>query len=127
MENLEIYKREYYNDSPPRQPSLRFNNDQFMTNLFHRCCCHCYSVTESFLTLCNPMDFSWSGSFVHGILQARILEWVAISFSRVSSQPRRNLVFCIAGRFVTAEPPGKTLFHLLLLSRFSHVRLCVTP
>ena len=37
-------------------------------------------------TFCNPMDCSLSGSFVHGILQARILEWVAIPFSRGSSQ-----------------------------------------
>ena len=72
----------------PRQPSLRFGNDQFTTNLFHLCCCHCCSVAESSLTLCNPMDCSWSGSSVHGILQARILEWVAISFSRGSCQPR---------------------------------------
>ena len=39
-------------------------------------------VTQSCLTLCNPMDCSPPGSSVHGILQARILEWVAISFSR---------------------------------------------
>ena len=39
-------------------------------------------------TLCNPRDCSLRGSSVHGILQARILEWVAISFSRGSSQPR---------------------------------------
>ena len=37
---------------------------------------------------CNPMDYSSSGSSVHGISQARILEWVAISFSKGSSQPR---------------------------------------
>ena len=50
-------------------------------------------------TLCDPMDCSLSGSSVHGILQARILEWVAISFSRESSQPRdRTRVSCIAGR-----------------------------
>ena len=40
------------------------------------------SVTQSCLTLCNPMDCSPPGSSVHGIFQARILEWVAISFSR---------------------------------------------
>ena len=39
-------------------------------------------------TLCDPLDCSPSGSSVHGILQARILEWVAILFSKVSSQPR---------------------------------------
>ena len=50
-------------------------------------------------TFCDPMDCSPLGSFVHGILQARILEWVAISFSRGSSQPRdQTWVSCIAGR-----------------------------
>ena len=43
-------------------------------------------VAQSCLTLCDPMDLP--GSSVHGILQARILEWVAISFSRRSSRPR---------------------------------------
>ena len=66
------------------------------------------SVTQSCLTLCDPMDCSPPGSSVHGILQARILEWVAISFSRRSSQSRdRTCVSCIAGRFFTTEPPGK--------------------
>ena len=45
-------------------------------------------VAQSCLTLCNPMDCSLSGSSVHGIFQARVLEWIAISFSRGSSQPR---------------------------------------
>ena len=45
-------------------------------------------VAQSCLTLCNPTDCSLSGSSVHGIIQAVILEWVAISFSRGSSQPR---------------------------------------
>ena len=59
-------------------------------------------VTQSYLTLCDLMDYSPPGSFVHGILQARVLEWVAISFSRGSSQPRnRTQVSCITGRFFT--------------------------
>ena len=45
-------------------------------------------VAQSCLTPCDPMDWSPPGSSVHGILQARILEWVATSFSRGSSQPR---------------------------------------
>ena len=45
-------------------------------------------VLHSCPALCNPMDCSPPGSFVHGILQARILEWVAIPFSRVASRPR---------------------------------------
>ena len=43
---------------------------------------------QSCLTLCGPMDCSLPGSSIHGIFQARVLEWVAISFSRVSSWPR---------------------------------------
>ena len=42
-------------------------------------------VTQYYLTLCNLMDYNLPGSYVHGILQARILEWVAIPFSRGSS------------------------------------------
>ena len=60
-------------------------------------------VAQSYLTLCNPMDYR-----VHGILQARILEWVAGPFSRGAFQPRYQIqVFCLAGRFFPAEPPGK--------------------
>ena len=59
-------------------------------------------VAQSCLTLCDPMDCSRPGSSVHGILQARILEWVAISFSRGSSRLRdRTQVSCIAGRLFT--------------------------
>ena len=56
-------------------------------------------VAQSCPTLCDPMDCSPLGSTAHGILQARILEWVAISFSRGSSQPRdQTQVSHIAGR-----------------------------
>ena len=59
-------------------------------------------VTESYLTLCNPMDCRPPGSSVQGIVQARILEWIAISFSRGSSRPRyQTWVSCIAGRLFT--------------------------
>ena len=57
-------------------------------------------VAQSCLTLCDSMDYSLPGSSVHGILQARVLEWVAIPFSKRSSQPRDwTQVFCIACRF----------------------------
>ena len=56
-------------------------------------------VTQSSLTLCDPMDCSSSGSSVHGILQARILEWVAISSSRGSSRHRDRTSVCTEGRY----------------------------
>ena len=56
-------------------------------------------VTQLCPTLCDPMDCSLPGSSIHGILQARVLEWVAISFSRGSSRPRdRTQVSRIVGR-----------------------------
>ena len=56
-------------------------------------------VAQSCLTLCGPVDCSPPGSSIHGVLQARILEWVAISFSRGSSRPKdRTQVSRIAGR-----------------------------
>ena len=58
-----------------------------------------WSVVHDF---CDPIDCSLPGFSLHGILQARILEWVAISFSRGSSQPKNQTEFsCIAGRFFT--------------------------
>ena len=64
--------------------------------------CVCVSmrlVSQSGPNVGNPMDCSLPGSSLHGVLQARILEWVAISFSRGSSQPRDPMqVSCIAGR-----------------------------
>ena len=59
-------------------------------------------VAQSCPTLCNPIDCIPSGSSVHGILQTRTLKWVAIPFSRGSSQPRdQTQVSHIAGRFIT--------------------------
>jgi len=59
-------------------------------------------VTQWCLTLCDPMDYSPPDSSVHGILQARILEWVAILFFKESLWPMdRTLVSCIAGGFFT--------------------------
>ena len=59
-------------------------------------------VAQSCLTLCDPMDCSQPSSSIHGVLQARILKWVTILFSRGFSWPRdRTQVSCIAGRFLT--------------------------
>ena len=62
-------------------------------------------LLQSYPTLNNPMDCGPTGPSAHGILQARILEWIAISFSRGSSQPRDQTlvpyVSCMTGRFFT--------------------------
>ena len=69
----------------------------------------CVLATQSLsLTLCDPMDYSLPGSSVHGILQIRILEWVAYPFYRGSSQPRdQTQVSHIAGGFFTVWAPEK--------------------
>ena len=66
-------------------------------------------VSQSCLTLCDPTDCSPPGSSVCGILQARILEWVAIPFSRGSFWCRDRIqVSCIAGRFFTMWATGRS-------------------
>ena len=78
-------------------PSFRHNCSRSAEHLkfFETCCC---SITKSCPTLCDPMDCSLLGSSLQGILQARILEWVAISFSRGSSWPGdQTHVSCIVG------------------------------
>ena len=66
-------------------------------------------VVQSCPTLHDPMDCSLQGFSIHGIFQTRILEWVAISFSKGSSRPRdRSLISRSAGRLLS-EPPGKRL------------------
>ena len=67
-------------------------------------------VAQSCSTLCDPVDCSLPGSSVHGIFQARVLAWVAISFSRGSSWPRDltpGLPHC--RRTLPSEPPGKSI------------------
>ena len=64
--------------------------------------CVCVSVAQSCLTLHNPIDCSPPGFSVHGIFQARMLEWVAIPFFQGSSQQRDQIqVSCTADRFFT--------------------------
>ena len=71
------------------------------------------SCFKSCPSLCDPMDSSQPGSSVHGILQARILEWVAMPSSRRSSSPRdQTCISCLAGRFFTADPPGRPMTNL---------------
>ena len=90
------------------------------------CAVLCF-VPQSCPTLCDPMDCSPPGSSVHGILQARILEWVAMPSSRGSSQPRDLTgVSCIAGRFFASRVTREALLspshmHWRLLCVFSQL------
>ena len=103
------------------------------------------SVTQSWLTLCNPMDCSPPGSSVHKISQARILEWVAIFFSRVSShtrdwtciscidewilyhwatreaqtKPRQNLILSCLDQWLSLSVPCLLRLHLFTLIKES--------
>ena len=90
--------------SPPKPPSLP--SSLFFPlppAILSACAC---SIAQWCLTLCDPMECSPPGLSVHGILQARILEWVVMPSSRESSPPRDrtqvSCIFCIAGRFFTA-------------------------
>ena len=93
--------------------SITFNSYQFFMVL---CVCVCVCVcarthAQLYLTLCNLMDCSLPGSSVHGIYQARKLEWVAISYARGSFWPRdRTCISCISciSRWILYHcPPGK--------------------
>ena len=81
-----------------RTPTYGFYTDfDDLTQLNSTVCLCVCSVTQSCPTLCNPTHCSPPGSPVHGISQATILDWVAISSSRGSSQPRdRTCIFCIS-------------------------------
>ena len=69
-------------------------------------CMHAQSLNHVWLYE-NPMDCGLPESFVHGILQARILEWIVFSFAREASQPR-ECSCALAGGFFTNVPPGKS-------------------
>ena len=88
------------------------------------CVCVCVLVAQLCLTLCDPKDYSMPGSSVLGILQATVLEWGAISFSRGSSRPRdQTWVSCIAGRYftiwATREAQFFNIIFLILRTFFS--------
>ena len=97
-----------------------------MFSQYGHACMHALSL-QSCLTLCHPMDCSPPGASVHGILQARTLEWVTMPASRGSSPPRdRTLVSYVYLRWqafsLPLAPPGEphyrhTLFYCTLASQ----------
>ena len=88
----------FFTTEPPGKPKCMCVCVCVCVCVHVRACVSCSVVSNSF----RPTDCSPPGSFVHGISQARILEWVAISFSRRSSWPRDwTWVSCIADRLFT--------------------------
>ena len=103
-------------------------NDFFfkaVTYIFICVWCVCVLVAQTCPTLCDPTNCSPWGFSVHGILQARILKWVAIPFSRGSSWPRdQTQVSHIARRFFTFWATGKPLLNIVQFS--SVTQSCLT-
>ena len=98
-----------------------FKNSRLWSNL---CVCVCVLVAQSCLIVCDSTDYSLPGSSVHGIFQAKILDWVAIPFSRGSSQPRdQTLVSCIAGRFWATEKVDLICKYCLNLDKWLFVAI----
>ena len=94
--------------------------------------CCCCLVIKLCLTLCDPVDWSLPGCSVHGISQARILEWVAIFLSRGSSQPRdQTQVSCTAGGFFTVwasrEAQGSHLINSCSSSPLNFLPFTIHP
>ena len=102
--------------------------------IYHALLC-CAESLQLYLTLCNPVYYTPPASSVHGILQAWILEWVAMPFSRESSQLRdwtrvSYIYYIRQADSLPLVPPGKPKYMCAaakLLSRFSRVQLCATP
>ena len=106
----------------PLEDLWMFSTFSAHTHGSHRgCVCVgvCVLVTQSYPTLCDPMDCSPSGSSVHGILQTRIVEGVAIIFSRRSFQPGIEPEFltspALAGRFFTTSSTWEAQINALVL------------
>ena len=96
---------------------------RILLNFVHFCIVSnhlCVLVAQLCLTLCDPMDCTLPGSSIHGILQARKLEWVAISFPTSPASP------ALVGGFFTSAPTGKPMGtscqHLLLTKIFEEIR-----
>ena len=101
--------------SPVQEPAV----NHILGGILHYS--HCFlkvkwsEVAQSCPTLCDPIDCSLSGSSVHGIFQARVLEWIAISFPRGSSRPRNRIwVSRIAGRRFTVWAISGCIFFVFV-------------
>ena len=105
-------------------PKQTHSEKEFLRNVIQPACLHA-KLLQLYLTLCNPMDYNPPGSSVHGISQARILEWVATSPPADLLKPGIEPTSpTLAGGFFTTKPPGKPLafdFYFLFGCAMRHV------
>ena len=107
--------------NPPRiQSTSHTSVSTALGPLPHTNCCCCCVVAQSSPTLCNPTDCGLPGSSVRGISQARILDWVAISFSRGSSWPRDQTRVSCTGRWILYHQPTREA-----LTQIGYFKKCV--
>ena len=108
-------------------PKIPYKQPSFSLIFRHICVC---SVPQACLTLCDAMEWGLSGTPLHGISQARILEWVVNSFSRGSSWPKdwthvscigRQILYCWA----IEEAPFQTYFILLCFGDIAFFTNCL--
>ena len=115
-----IYEREAYGNV-----SIFINGRIKLLNCSKGKMSMCAKSLQLCSTFCNPTDCSPPGSSVHGILQARTLEWVAMPSFRGSSQPwDQTCSSCssyIAGKFFTTEPPGEAQRENTIFLKFSEI------
>ena len=109
---------------PVQQGMERSLRDPEVLSLVDSTLCVDARSLQSCPTLCNPMDCSPPGSSVHGILQARILDWVAMPSSRGSFWPEDwTCISCIAGRFFTHWATWEVEIISLDVNIYLHLRL----
>ena len=80
------------------------------------CFCCCCLVAQLYQTLCDPMDYSLTGSSIHGISQAGILEWVDLLPGDLPGPEIQPVSPALVGRFFTTEPTGKPKALLTVLT-----------
>ena len=106
--------------APKSWNSMSWNHPQ---DIYSGCCCLAASHVWLF---CDPINCSLPGSSIHGILQARILEWVAIPFSRGSSWPRdRAWIYCIGRWILYHWPTREAPRYILSNEKFKYKTVCI--
>ena len=103
---------------------------QLMVPFSHILACLCAQSLQLYLTLCDPMDCSQPGSSVHGVLQARILEWVAMSsprdFPKLGIKPTSPVSPVFQADSLPSDPPGKPSHILSAAAAAKSLQLCLT-